>query len=104
MLWSFQCRAEAFHWLTIVFILAKHPASWTGALVATVSVLANMGAATLIFLTLVIIRTHPLVWQKVKAFVARAGMSALLVMTELVTTTISLVTFIDILACGLIST
>ena len=71
---------------------------------ATVSVLANMGAAALIFLALVIICTHPLVWQKVIAFVARAGMPALLVMTELVTTTISLVTFIDILACGLIST
>ena len=71
---------------------------------ATVSVLANMGAAALIFLTLVIIRTHPLVWQKVKAFVAQTGMSSLLVMAKLVATAISLVTLIDILACGLIST
>ena len=71
---------------------------------ATISVLTNMGATTIIFITLVVICTHPLVWQKVKAFVARTGMSGLLVTAKLATTTICLVTLIDILAGGLIST
>ena len=71
---------------------------------ATISVFANMRAATVIFITLIVIRTHPLVWQKVKAFVARTGMSGLLVTAKLATTTICLVTLIDILAGGLIST
>ena len=60
MLGSLQCRTEALHWLALVSSLAKHPASRAGAQVATVSVLANMGAATVIFITLVVIRTYPL--------------------------------------------
>ena len=75
MLGSLQCRAEVFQWLALGSSLVKCIASRAGAQVATVSVLANMGAATVIFITLLVICTHPLVWQKVKAFVDGAGHS-----------------------------
>ena len=54
----------------------------------TSSILASMGAAAVVLLTLIIICAPPHVCQEVEALVTRAGMAALLVMAQLITATI----------------